>query len=198
MATTLRIDDWYALELAFSFNAPEHRAYLDLHTGRVQTLHTDEGRDEQALRDVEATPGRYRFIDPVPPREQRRWMVKFAASVQDGLLRGRLDGAISAPGAFRQFKDILHANTEEWRRWRRARAALIQAHIQAWFAEKDLALDEPPPWQMSRGSPPPGRDEEHDHLRHVARDQIGRLSPAGIELIVAYLRHVHWRHGTGG
>mgnify|MGYP003596610423 CR=1 FL=1 len=197
MATTIHIDDWYALELAFSFNGPKHRASLDLRTGAVQILDTDEVRDEQALRDVAADPDRFIPIHPVPPRDQHRWMVKFAAAIRDGMLRGRLDSALSGPGAFRRFKDVLRANSEEWRRWRTARAVLVQERIMAWLADKDLAVDEPPPWQVNNGSERPGRNVEHDRLRRVAHDHIGELSPAALELAVVYLRHVHRRHNTG-
>lgn len=193
----LHIVDWFALELAFTYNAPDHHAYLDVQTGGVRTLRSDVACDEQALRDVAADPGRFVPIDPVPPRDQRRWMVMFAASIPDTTLRGRLDSALRAPGAFRHFKAVLHSNTEEWRRWRTARAVFLHERILAWLVEKELGLDDPPPWQVNGGAVSPERDEEHDRLRCVAHDHVGQLSSAGLELAVVYLRHVHRRYGTG-
>jgi hypothetical protein len=195
MATTVHIADWYALELAFSFNGAEHRAYLDLQTGAVPILDRDEVSDQQSLRDIAAKPDRFLPIHPVSPREQHHWMVKFAAALQDATLRARLDSALSGPGAFRRFKEVLRVNSGEWRRWRRVRAVHVRERILAWLADKALALDAPPPWQANDGSERPERDEEHDRLRRVALDRIGELSPAALELAVVYLRHVHRRHG---
>lgn len=91
MGSTPHIHDWFTLELAFTCNAPEHNAFLDLRTGRVRTFHTNERQAEQALRDFATAPGRFVRIEPIPLRDQRRWMVQFAASIRDELLRGQLD-----------------------------------------------------------------------------------------------------------
>lgn len=152
MGVTVHIADWFALELAFSYNAPDKHAFLDLRTGEVRTLQTEELRDDQALRNFAEEPDRFVRIEPVPPRDQHRWMVKFAAAVEDGKLRARLDRALSAPGAFRAFKDALRSSTDEWRRWRSARSLLCHQRILAWLAEKNIVPDAPPPWH-AQGSP---------------------------------------------
>lgn len=68
----------------------------------------------------------------------------------------------------------------------------------AWLAERELAVDEPPPWQVNNGPERPERNDEHDRLRRVAHEHVGELSPAAVALAVVYLRHVHRRHGTDG
>lgn len=191
MATKIHIDDWFALEMAFGYTGADRDAYLDLRTGGVRVSSPDERVDERAVDE----PDHFIRIDPAPSGEQFRWLVKFAASVDDGKLRMHLERALSAPGAFRHFQDVLRPHTEEWHRWRLARMALVREYVLAWLAEKDLDLDEPPPWRRS-GVPVPKRQvSEDERLRLVAHQHLDRLSDRGVELAIAYLRHVHRRWG---
>lgn len=195
MATKLNIADWFAMEQAFSYNAANHHAYLDLQTGEVRSLRGDQLRDEIVLQEFAADSQRFLHIESVPSRDQHRWMVKFAASLEDAKMRQLLERALTMPGAFRQFNDALHEFEPEWRRWRATRAALLRERILVWLAERDLIVDEPLS-EQGPGSGALGVSDEHVGALRVAYGYLDKLSVAELEHAIAYLRHVHYRCGT--
>lgn len=193
MVTRLHIDDWFVLEMAFTYAGGDRVAYLDLRTGGVRVFTANERLDDRALREFKDEPGRFVHIEPVRTVDQYRWLVNFAASVEDSELRGRLERVLEEPRTFRNFMDVLHSSTAEWNRWRCMRAAILQEHIIAWLAERDVVVDSPPRSSVGALVDRSSTDEA-EALRRVARGYIDRLSPVRVELAVAFLRHLHPRN----
>lgn len=50
-------------------------------------------------------------------RETHRDLREFAATVRDNAMRRRLEKAIAGPGAFRRFRDLIHASFHEREHW---------------------------------------------------------------------------------
>jgi hypothetical protein len=134
------IIDWEALELAFESHVPEQRCFLDRTTGAL--LHdADAGV-------VDANPGRFVRVEPVPSREQYRMMERFIATVTNTGLKDALQDAIVGKGAFRRFKDALGRYPDERKRWFAFRDALLHLHILEWLKAARIELQEMPAWNL--------------------------------------------------
>lgn len=164
---------WWALELAFGHVTPGHRSFLDRHTGRVLTLRAQDPDDVALLRRMAAAGPRYLHLEPVCSREQYAWLVQFIATVADPGLRASLGAAITGPAAFRAFKDVLHAHPDERARWLALRKDLLRAHIERWFAARDLPPVQPAP-----------------DLRALGHRLLAELPAAELPTTVAFLMHL--------
>ncbi|WP_208006684.1 hypothetical protein [Aeromicrobium phragmitis] len=113
--------------------------YLDLLTGQV---HDETATDamvvgDDVVIDVEQEPTRWLRFERRGSREAWRDMADFAVRQTDAALRHRMEQAISGAGAFRRFRDVIHAEglVEPWevfstdRRWGRSRAYLAAEGI---------------------------------------------------------------------
>jgi hypothetical protein len=92
--------------------------YVDLHTGEVfAESATDPGLvGEDAAVDVESDPDRWLRFGCVGSRDGWQDMADFAARQRAADLRERLERAIRGSGAFRRFRDVVHAEdlAEQW------------------------------------------------------------------------------------
>lgn len=102
--------------------------YIDLETGDIverfefDDIYFDENGEEVEPEDtvgemIDANPGRFAYIDPLPSYESYRHMEAFIPTVQDPHLKDLLVVAIDGKGAFRRFKEMLLGYPEEERRW---------------------------------------------------------------------------------
>ena len=137
---------WDALEDAFENNAPEVHSYLHRRTGEV--LRLIESVSDRALFDRVASDGDYLGIDPVPSREQYRWMEHFIESLEDGELRGRLQRAVDGRGAFRRFKDALAPHRVDRERWFRFRSERLREAMQRWLSHHSIVAVERSEWRV--------------------------------------------------
>ena len=102
--------------------------YIDLETGDIverfefDDIYFDENGEEIEPEDtvgemIDANPGRFAYIDPLPSYESYRHMEAFITTVQDPHLKDLLVVAIDGKGAFRRFKDVLLGYPGEEQRW---------------------------------------------------------------------------------
>ncbi len=160
---------WDALEDAFENNAPEVASYLHLETGEV--VRFVEGISDPDLHDRVADDPSYMLVDPVPSREQYRWMERFIESVEDLELRERLVLAIQGRGAFRRFKDTLLEDPLERERWFAFRSARLRAAMAAWLKAHGIEAAPRPEPQV------PSPEEVRDRVQH--RKESGRRGTRG-------------------
>lgn len=185
MERKLATIDRTILEAAFTYNARDHRAYLDITSGQVIAVHGELLKDAALLRRLAADPGRFVRIDPVPPAEQHRWMNEFAESIQEPALRERLTRALDGAGAFRRFKDVLRTEAPARRRWYLLRSTLVCAYIDAWLQARGLTGPRPDAPAVAAAPELAARGD----LRQLARERLERLSDDGLRLAIAYLRY---------
>jgi hypothetical protein len=143
--------DWDELEDAFDWNDPESHAYLDLETGEVvqwSELLDEEERSEITER-IDDDPDRYAVIEPPSSGEAWRWMAAFAATVADPGLRRLLDLALGGKGAFGRFKRAMDDHPAERERWFAFRDERLHEAIEAWLAELEIEIADPPPWRTA-------------------------------------------------
>ena len=137
---------WDALEDAFENNASEVHSYLHRKTGEV--LRLIEGVSDQSLFDKVAKDSNYFSIDPVPSREQYRWMEHFIDSMEDDELRGKLRRAVDGRGAFRRFKDVLAPHRVDRERWFRFRSDRLREAMERWLRHHNLKPVERESWHV--------------------------------------------------
>jgi Uncharacterised protein family (UPF0158) len=119
----------------------EHCWLIDPQTGQIAFWTAETGIDGQTpvdLDDLDLV-----AIDPLPSWVWYQDMADFAEAITDGRAGCRLLRAIQGKGAFRRFKDELHAEhpglLPAWYGFRDARA--IRRAVQ-WLAENSLINDE--------------------------------------------------------
>ena len=187
---------WAALEDAFENNAPEVHSYLHLTTGDVIRVVDGVAAPVTHARIV-ADPG-YRRVDPVSSREQYRWMERFIATLDEGVLKQRLLQAIDGKGAFRRFKDVLVSYPVERERWFAFRTERLRMCMEGWLDAQGLQAVERPEWDVPSAPPPraptaaaeksPRRPAQApEPLRLRALELVERLPPADLEAACAYL-----------
>lgn len=175
--------DWWALELAFGHVAPGHHAFLDRKAAEVVNVHEEQPGGLQKLAEIAADAGRFIRIEPVPSREQHRWMVRYIATVEDAGLRARLNAAVTQAGAFRVFKDVLLTVPEERERWFAFRKLQLRETIERWICEHDVVAER----SMSTVQAAPGL-REHGHRL------LDELATSELPNAIAYLMHLAVRH----
>lgn len=119
--------------------AESSTVYVDLLTGDVFSgdLTDPVLVGEDAAIDIDAEPDRWIWLERTGSREGWEDMAAFALRQSDRALRDRLAHAIEGKGAFRRFRELVHAEgiAEQWRvfsddrRWGRARDALADAGV---------------------------------------------------------------------
>lgn len=195
---------WEALEDAFENNAHEVHSYLHLGTGEVTRL--VDGVADPALYPRIAADNQYRRVDPVSSREQYRWMERFIETVQDEMLKARLNAAIDGKGAFRRFKDALMNFQPERERWFVFRSERLGVCIEAWLKTHGLLAVRRPKWEV-----PFSDAEDGDHggatsagecqrmpverRRSLAMDLVNRLPSSGLDTAIEFLEYIVDRHG---
>jgi hypothetical protein len=164
--------NWEALEDAFENNAPEVHSYMHLVTGDV--LRIVDGVADPQMHSRIAADGTYLGIEPVSSREQYRWMERFIPTVEEDVLRGKLNQAIDGKGAFRRFKDVLMSYTAERERWFTFRSERLRTFMEAWLnahAVKPIARQEAPEAPKTAATLPADVEPESGPLSQVAIDE---------------------------
>jgi hypothetical protein len=159
---------WEALEDAFENNAPEVHSYLHLSTGEV--IRVVDGIADPATHARIATDSNYLRVDPVSSREQYRWMERFIATVEEGVLRQKLLQSIDGKGAFRRFKDVLMAFPVDRERWFTFRSERLRSCMEAWLDAQGVVAVERPEWAV------PTADDVRPQVETVERLQPRRPS----------------------
>ncbi|MBI4964051.1 MAG: hypothetical protein HY913_12300 [Desulfomonile tiedjei] len=97
------------LIMALEGSGPDLRHYLDLQTGEIDYLLSEDYGDmeDDLLEKVESDPERYVLIDRLPSHVGWEVMSDFVESLRPGKIRDRLARAIEGRSPFRRFKDVL-------------------------------------------------------------------------------------------
>lgn len=135
--------NWDDLEMALTANPDQWSHYLDRRTGEVLMVPVDRLDDEDAWPsgdeiDVGLDAGHLVPIEPLGSLVEYGWMAEFAASVSNGRLRDRLEGALAGRGAFRRLKAALLDDLAERDRWFVFRDARLRTAALEWLAEQAI------------------------------------------------------------
>lgn len=199
---------WDALEDAFENNASEVHSYLHRETGEV--LRLIESVSDQSLFDRVAKDSNYLGIDPVPSREQYRWMEHFIDSMEDDELRDKLRRAVDGRGAFRRFKDVLAPHRVDRERWFRFRSDRLREAMERWLAHHNLQPVEREGWwvpsaeDVSTGEAPEVTPEANrqstvdllDDAKRQLRELVERVPPRKLETARLFLEFLCAQPGT--
>lgn len=196
--------DWEALEDAFENNAPEVHSYLHLVTGEV--LRVVDGIADPEMHARIASDTSYLGIEPVSSREQYRWMERFIPMVDEGPLRDLLTAAIDGKGAFRRFKDVLMAHSEERERWFAFRSERLRVFMEAWLTAHGLNPVARPPWaaeERERGPLPISQEQltarrsrSADALRKQLRDLSDSMGARDLEKVTVFAEFIKARRAA--
>lgn len=135
--------DWEAMEDAFGRTFVSVEQYLHVRTGAISRL--EHGVTDPALFEVIRSDPEQRFIDPVPPAGQYRWLEEFIDTVDDEEMAARLAESIQGKKVFRRFKDVLADDRGLLEAWYAFRIGRVHEQIHAWLALHGLAAATPPP-----------------------------------------------------
>ena len=149
--------DWDELEAAFENRAEDLVHYLDLVTGEVilegegeeaPADGDDDLEDEAAMRPVLTRPDNTRlYVSPFTDDDELAWAEAFVE--QPGLaaqVRDRLAAALENESAT-TFREALRNEDETRESWFRYRSDCLHQAIDAWLAEHEVNVIEPPPWK---------------------------------------------------
>jgi hypothetical protein len=207
--------NWEALEDAFENNAPEVHSYMHLVTGDV--LRIVDGVADPQMHSRIAGDVTYLAIEPVSSREQYRWMERFIPTVEDEVLKGKLNQAIDGKGAFRRFKDVLMSYAAERERWFSFRSERLRTFMEAWLtahAVTPTARQEAPepPKPAADVDPESGptstafaeeapksvarRGRTPEQLRVALRDVAELLGPRDLEMLTAFAEFLKSRRNA--
>lgn len=142
--------NWDDLEMALTANPAQWSHYLDRRTGEVQMVPVDRLDDEDTWPsgdeiDAGLDAGHLVPIEPLGSSVEYGWMTEFAASMANGRLRDRLEGALAGRGAFRRFKNALLDAPDERTGWFAFRDARLRAAAREWLAEQGIEPTTTPP-----------------------------------------------------
>jgi hypothetical protein len=119
----------------------EHHWLIDPQTGELGCWTSDTGIDGQAPIDLDEVD--LLVIEPLPSYVWYRDMVDFAERINDDRAGRRLARVIEGKGAFRRFRNVLHAEHPQllpaWYAFRDVRA---KRRAVEWLADNSLIDDE--------------------------------------------------------
>lgn len=141
--------DWDELEIALTMNMGEVSNYLDLRTGKVELAANEFLGDGVGLSEEEVQTGFIEgyliHIEPLSSSLEYGWMVEFAETVADRLLREKVVMALDGRGAFRRFKDVLADYPAEREHWFGFRDECLRQAMDEWLADHDIEPTNQPP-----------------------------------------------------
>ncbi len=103
--------------MALENHSYKMRYFLDRQTGEVFPVFEDSEESDGDRDRIDADPGRFVAVDPLPSSVGWEVMAAFVESLPAGAARVHLDAALSARHPFRAFKDTLSGHPslrEEW------------------------------------------------------------------------------------
>lgn len=158
--------DWEAMEDAFGRTFVSVEQYLHLRTGAISRL--EHGVTDPAFFELVRSDPEQRFIDPVPPACQYRWLEEFIDTVDDEEMAAMLSERIQGKKVFRRFKDVLALDRDLLGGWYAFRVGRVHEQIHAWLALHGLAAATPPPaFPWTLGSLAEARWSPRQARRHL-------------------------------
>jgi len=124
---------------AIEWHSDEMSQYLDVETGRIVQVGDLFDDEEQRLRDqVENTPERYRYIEPIGSGDSYRIMEDFVNSLPEGEAQKVLSQALQRRRPFRNFKDDLYSFPEVQKQWYRFHEQRLAEMARQWLEDNDI------------------------------------------------------------
>jgi hypothetical protein len=146
--------DWDDLEVALTSDSLEWAWFLDLRTGAVHMVGSEEegpGPSREEIEEVAARGDAVRVFS-LESRVEYGWMAEFTEAVDDPGLRDRLQISLAGRGAFRRFKNVLANSPAERERWFAFRDERLRRAMRAWLADHGIEpTTEPLARRGSRG-----------------------------------------------
>lgn len=102
---------------------------------------------------VTAAPDRFVPIEPISFERQREWMLEFAASVPDPVVKSALELALTSERPVRDFTQALQSRPDVRKQWTTHRLVLVEAVARAWATAAGLDIEIHQPRDT---------DDEHD------------------------------------
>ena len=131
--------DMDMLETAMEDSDLANKYFLNLVTGKVLFFSEYVGfsnEDEQLLTEIDESDD-YIAVERISSHEAYQWMVDFVdeiATRKDEYIAEKLSIALMGKGAFRRFKDVLHAIDDEWvQTWYRWKDDRLKEAVDAWL-----------------------------------------------------------------
>ena len=122
-----------------SNRAPGTNHYLDTETGDVIPVFSFN-RDS-ILAEVKKHPDRYIRLAPQSGRRGYEVMQQFTETVSREDFRKKLEEAIGGEHAFRKFREAVHEDGEEYRRWKLFRLENMAQPLREKLKEKEIELE---------------------------------------------------------
>jgi len=131
------------LIMALEGSGPELRHYLDLQTGEIDyVISEDYGEMGDDLEErVEKDPDRFLLIDPLPSHEGWEIMSDFVESLRPGRIRDDLERAIHGRRPFRRFKDVLFDYPDTQDAWFPFEKKAFVELARDWLMEQGIEAD---------------------------------------------------------
>lgn len=83
---------------------------------------------------------RFRKIHPIPSRWAYQDMEEFCETVENDVLRGKLEVALDGRGAFRRFKRVLEDYPKARERWFAFKDAKMEHRVHEWLADEAIEI----------------------------------------------------------
>jgi hypothetical protein len=124
---------------AMSNRMPNTNHYLDTETGDVVPVF---GFNRDAiLAMLKKQPDRYVRLAPQSGRRGFEVMRQFAATVSRREFRKRLEQTLDGEHSFRRFREVLHEEPDEYRRWKLFRLENMAQPLRDKLKEKGIKLE---------------------------------------------------------
>ncbi|UCG42074.1 MAG: hypothetical protein JSU73_09325 [candidate division WOR-3 bacterium] len=124
---------------AMSNRVPDTNHYLDTETGDVLPVF---GFNRDAiLAMVREQPDRYVRLAPQSGRRGFEVMQQFAATVSRKGFRQKLKQTLEGKHSFRRFREVLHEDPDEYRRWKLFRLENMAQPLREKLKKKDIKLE---------------------------------------------------------
>ena len=124
---------------AMSNRMPDTNHYLDTETGDVLPVF---GFNRDAiLAMVKEQPGRYVRLAPQSGRRGFEVMQQFAATVSRRDYREKLEQTLKGKHSFRRFREVLHEEPDEQRRWKLFRLENMAQPLREKLKKKNIKLE---------------------------------------------------------
>jgi len=145
---TLNIDMEEVISSIDSMGDDPFVHYLDVQTGRIVDVTNresmyylasdEEDPDEDAGREIEENPERYKAIPSIESRDDYDLMCRFADTIDEDDIRDKLAIALNGRGAFSRFRDVVFSYPDLKEQWFSLRRQALLDMALDWFEALEI------------------------------------------------------------
>lgn len=133
----IRRDLWQA----FVDWSPQWQRALDVTTGRVVTLGSNESAEGSDTGQAQHAPDRLRRIIPLSTQDQLSWMKEFAGQLPAGAEKDQLNAALATDRPIAEFTETAKSLGDTHRAWRYYFTNQVTAAITRWMSQEGITVD---------------------------------------------------------